>query len=85
MKILETSKFQRLRKKIREEAEKQALKAALLDILENPDAGKKLKGEFASLRSYPYSSRGQFRWLIYRWEKDLIVFYPFGPRGGIYQ
>jgi hypothetical protein len=85
MKILETSKFQRLRKKIREEAEKQALKAALLDILKNPETGKKLKGEFASLRSYPYSARGQSRRLIYRWEKDLIVFYSFGPQGGIYQ
>ena len=85
MKILETSKFQRLRKKIREGAEKQALKAALLNIPENPEAGKKLKGEFASLRSYSYSARGQSRRLIYRWETDLIVFYSFGPRGGIYQ
>jgi len=85
MKILETSKFQRLRKKIREEAERNSLKEALTEVEKNPEAGKKLKGEFAPLRSFPYTVKGQARRLVYRREKDMIVFFSFGPRGGIYR
>jgi mRNA-degrading endonuclease RelE of RelBE toxin-antitoxin system len=85
MKILETSKFQRLRKKIREEDERNSLKEALLEVEKNPEAGKKLKGEFALLRSYPYTVKGQARRVVYRWEKDTIIFFSFGPRGGIYK
>ena len=85
MKILETSKFQRLRIKIREEAERNSLKEALLEVEKNPEAGKKLKGEFALLRSYPYTVKGQALRLVCRWEKDMIVFFSFGPRGGIYK
>lgn len=85
MKILETSKFERLRKTIREEAERSSLRKAVSEIAKNPEAGKKLKGEFSSLRSYPYTVKGQARRLIYRWEKDTIVLFSFGPRGGIYK
>jgi len=85
MRILETSKFQRLRKKIREEKERNSLREAILEIQKNPEAGKKLKGEFALLRSYPYAVKGQARRLIYRWERDLIVLFSFGPRGGVYK
>ena len=85
MKILETSKFQRLRKKTREEAERNSLKEALMEVEKNPEAGKKLKGEFALLRSYPYTVKGQARRLVYRWEKDLLILFSFGPRGGIYK
>ena len=83
MKILETSKFQRLRKKIREEAERNSLKEVVMEVEKNPEDGKKLKGDFALLRSYPYTVKGQARRLVYRWEKDLIVFFSFGPREGI--
>jgi len=85
MRILETSKFQRLRKKTREEAERSSLREAIRQIEKNPEAGKKLKGEFAPLRSYPYAVKGQARRLVYRWEKDLLVLFSFGPRGGIYK
>ena len=85
MKTLETSKFQRLRKKIREEAERNSLKEALMEVEKNPEAGKKLKGEFALLRSYQYAVKGQARRLVYRLEKDLIIFFSFGPREGIYK
>jgi mRNA-degrading endonuclease RelE of RelBE toxin-antitoxin system len=85
MKICETSKFQRQRKKIREEAERNSLKEAVSEVEKNPEAGKKLKGEFALLRSYAYTVKGQDRRLVYRWEKDMIVFFSFGPRGGIYK
>jgi len=85
MRILETSKFQRQRKKIRAEAERNSLKEAVMEVRKNPDAGKKLKGEFALLRSYAYTVKGQARRLVYRWEKDTIVFFSFGPRGGIYE
>jgi len=85
MKILETSKFERLRKKIREETERNSLKEALLKVEKNPEAGKKLKGEFSLLRSYPYTVKGQARRLVYRWEKDTIILFSFGPRGGIYK
>jgi ParE-like toxin of type II bacterial toxin-antitoxin system len=85
MKILETSKFQRLRKKVREEAERSFLREAIRQIEKNPEAGKKLKGEFASLRSYPYTAKGQARRLIYKWEKDRLTPFSFGPREGVYK
>jgi len=85
MKILETSKFQKLRKKIREDAERNSLKAAIMEVEKNPLAGKKLKGEFVLLRSYQYAVKGQARRLVYRLEKDLIILFSFGPREGIYK
>jgi mRNA-degrading endonuclease RelE of RelBE toxin-antitoxin system len=85
MKILETSKFQKLRKRIRGEAERIALKEALAEVEKNPNAGKKLKGEFAQLRSFSYAVEGQPRRLIYKWEKDAIILFSFGPRQGIYK
>jgi len=85
MKILETSKFQRLRKKIRQDAERTSLKEAVREVEMNPAAGKKLKGEFAHLRAHPYTVKGQARRLVYAWEKDTLVLFSFGPRGGIYK
>ena len=85
MKLLETSKFSKLRKKIRDEAESAALKSAIQIILKDPQAGKKLKGEFEHLRSFSFEARGQARRLIYHWEKDTIVLFSFGPRQGIYK
>ncbi len=85
MKILETSKFQRLRKKLREEVERSSLKEAISVVENNPLAGKKMKGEFALLRSYSYSVSGQPRRLVYRLEKDAIILFSFGPREGIYK
>jgi len=84
MKLVETAKFQKLRKKIREDSERTALRRAIEEIIEAPQSGKKLKGEFADLRSYGYSVKGQARRLIYRWEDDSLVLFSFGPRQGIY-
>ena len=85
MKLLETSKFSKLRKKIRDEAESVALKSAIMEILKDPQIGKKLKGELGHLRSYSYTARGQTRRLIYHCEKDALVLFSFGPRQGIYK
>ena len=85
MKILETSKFQRLRKKIKADAERSSLREAIAEIEKEPAAGRKLKGEFAPLKSYPYTSQGQARRLVYRWDKDRVVLLSFGPREGIYK
>ena len=85
MKLFEIPKFQKLRKKLKDEAEKGALRDAVIGILENPEIGKKLMGEFRDLRSFRYSVRGQARRLIYRHEKDSIVLFSFGPRQGIYK
>jgi mRNA-degrading endonuclease RelE of RelBE toxin-antitoxin system len=85
MKILETSKFQRLRKRVKGDEERSALKQAVAEVGINPSSGKKLKGEFAPLRSFAYTVDGQPRRLIYRWEKDVIVLFSFGPRQGIYK
>jgi len=51
-----------------------------MDVEKNPQAGEKLKGEFALLRSYQYTVKGQARRLVYRLEKDLIILFSFGPR-----
>ncbi len=85
MRLLETSKFHKLQKKLLDETEKEALKAAIIEIEKAPQVGKKLKGGFAELRSYGYSVRGQARRLIYRWEGDSLILYSFGPRQGIYK
>jgi len=85
MKILETAKFAKLRKRLNEDAEKSALKSAILAIMENPISGKKLKGEFSDLRSFRYTVSGQARRLIYLWGNDTLVLFSFGPRQGIYR
>lgn len=85
MRLVETSKFKKSRKKIKERLERDGLKEAILNILDNPAAGKKLKGEFRELRSFSYTVKGQERRLIYKHEKDDFVLLSFGPREGIYR
>ena len=85
MRLLETSKFQKLRKKLKDEEERNALKQAVLQVLEDPEAGKKLKGEFRDLRVFRFAVRGQAGRLIYRSDKDAVVLFSFGPRQGIYK
>lgn len=85
MRLVETSKFKKLRKKIKESHEKEALMQAVSKILESPDAEKPLKGEFKELRSYSYTTKGQNRRLIYRRGEGIIVLLSFGPREGIYK
>ena len=84
MRIYETPKFQRLRKKIRREEEKQALKRAIAVIAATPLAGKKLKGELQDYRSFPYTAAGQERRLIYQVQEAALYLLSFGPREGIY-
>lgn len=83
--LLETAKFARLRKKVRDEIEREELKAAVLAIFTQPEIGKKLKGELGDLRSHAFSVRGQARRLSYQWDKETITLYSFGPRQGIYK
>ena len=85
MRLVETSKFKKLRKKIKEKHEKEALKQAVSKILEGSDVGKPLKGEFKELRFFSYTTKGQNRRLIYRKDEDTIVLFSFGPREGIYK
>ena len=85
MKLVETAKFKRLRKRIKETHEKAALKNAINKIMENPKAGKILKGEFKDLKSFKYTVKGQNKRLIYKTEKDFLVLFSFGPREGIYK
>ena len=85
MRLVETSKFKRLRKKLRQEPEKTELKNAIKGIMEYPYSGKKLKGELRELLSVSYSVKGQIRRLIYKAEKDTIILFSFGPREGIYK
>jgi len=85
MKLIETAKFKKLRKKIKSSHEKEVLKEAIIKIMEDPEAGKLLKGEFRELRSFRYTVKGQSRRLIYKIEKDTLVLFSFGPREGIYK
>jgi hypothetical protein len=84
LQIYETPKFHRLRKKLRSETEKQALKAAIKTLAADPLAGKKLKGEFKEFRSYSHTVAGQERRLIYRANLSALYLLAFGPREGIY-
>ena len=85
MRLVEASKFKKQRKKIKEIQEKDALRTAIARLMENPEDGKKLKGEFKDLRSFSYTMKGQSRRLIYRMEKDALVLLSFGLREGSYR
>lgn len=85
MKIYETAKFKRLRKKLRSSLEREALKQAIARVAANPQAGKPLKGEFKDLWRYPYTVSGQERRLIRQPETDCLYLLAFGPREGIYK
>ena len=85
MKLFEASKFKRMRKKIKSEKEKEALKKAILTVMKNPLEGKKLKGEFKNLRCYRYSAQRQERRLVYKVEAGTLYLLSFGPREGIYR
>ena len=85
MKLLETSKFAKLRKRLRDEDERAALKAAVGEILDDPQIGKKLKGELAHLRSHRFTVRGQACRVIYHSDGDIITLFSFGPRQGIHK
>ena len=80
MRLVETTKFKRQRKKIKESYEKKALTQAVSKILDNPDLGKHLKGEFKDLLSFSYTAKGQNRRLIYKKDKEAVVLMSFGPR-----
>lgn len=85
MRLVETSTFKKLRKKIKSPHEKAALKKAVAKIMDDPEAGKFLKGEFRDLRSFRYSVKGQSKRLIYRTDKTTVVLFSFGPGEGIYK
>jgi hypothetical protein len=85
LKLYETAKFQKQRKRPRSDSEKLALKEAIRSIAEAPLLGKKLKGEFKDLRSLRYFAEGQERRLICRREEDALYLLSFGPREGIYK
>ena len=73
MKLAETSKFKKLRKRIVSAHEKAALKKAVAKVMDDPEAGKLPKGEFRDLRSFRYSVKGQSKRLIYKTDaKNLI-------------
>jgi len=85
LKIYETAKFKRLRKKLRSALEREALKKAIAAVAANPRAGKTLKGEFKDLWRYSYAVSGQERRLIYQPGQDCLYLLSFGPREGIYK
>lgn len=85
MKVYETGKFKKLRNKLRSDIEKKSLKKAILEVVENPLGGKKLKGELKDFRRHRYSVGGQGRRLIYKIEGETIYLLSFGPRGGVYK
>jgi len=85
LQIYETTKFLRLREKLKSVAERDGLKAAVQAVAKEPTSGKKLKGEFKEFRSFRYAVQGQARRLIYHWEGARLTLLAFGPREGIYK
>jgi mRNA-degrading endonuclease RelE of RelBE toxin-antitoxin system len=83
--LFETSKFQKLRKKLKDKDERAALREAVLHAIEDPESGKRLKGEFQDLRSLRFSVRGQALRLIYKCDGDKVILFSFGPRQGVYK
>jgi mRNA interferase RelE/StbE len=60
---------------------KRKVRAALKQILSNPNEGQSLKGELAGLRSFRVS---RFR-IIYRIQKNHVELVAIGPRKRIYE
>lgn len=85
MKVYETSRFKKLREKLRSDVEREALRKAIDDVLKDPFGSKKLKGEFKELRRHKYSVHGHEQRLIFKVEGDAIYLLSFGPREGIYK
>ena len=85
MRLLETAKFKKQREKLRSELERQALRRAIGEIMENTQAGKKLKGELSQYRSLRFSAGPLSQRLIYQTDADAIILISFGPRQGIYK
>jgi Txe/YoeB family toxin of Txe-Axe toxin-antitoxin module len=85
LKIYETPKFQKQRKKLRSDSERKALIEAVRSIAEDPSRGKKLKGEFRDLRTFKYFAGGQERRLIYKVDANAVYLLSFGPREGLYK
>jgi mRNA-degrading endonuclease RelE of RelBE toxin-antitoxin system len=85
MRLLETAKFRKQREKLRSDMERQALKKAVGEVLENPLVGKKLKGEISTFRSLRFSAGTLSQRLIYQFEPDSIILISFGPRQWIYK
>ena len=80
MQNFETAKFQKLRKRLKSELHKKALKNAVESVIDSPEAGKVLKGELRDLRSIRYAVHGQSFRLIYKVENDSLILLSFGPR-----
>jgi len=85
MRLLETAKFKKQREKLRSEMERQALKKAISEVVDDPLAGKKLKGELSPFRSMRFSAGSLSQRLIYQLESDSIILISFGPRQGVYK
>jgi len=85
MRLLETAKFKKQREKLSSDLERQALKKAVSQVMDNPLAGKKLKGELSPFRSFRFSAGSLSQRLIYQLESDSIILISFGPRQGIYK
>jgi mRNA-degrading endonuclease RelE of RelBE toxin-antitoxin system len=79
MRLLETAKFKKQREKLRSDLERQALKKAVSEVMENPLAGKKLKGELSQFRSLRFAAGSLSQRLIYQFESDAIILISFGP------
>jgi len=57
------------------------LRAALDNISANPEVGKRLRGEFAGLRSWRV---GSYR-IIYQYSQDTIMIVTLGHRAAVYR
>jgi len=85
LRIFETTKFKRLRKKLRSAKEREALRQAIAAVAAKPRSGKQLKGEFKELWRFSCTVAGQERRLIYKAEPDCLYLLSFGPREGVYK
>ncbi len=82
LRIYETPKFQKQRKKLRSDLEKTALRETIRSVAQDPSMGKKLKGEFKDLRSLRYFAEGQEKRIICKVQEDLIYLLSFSALYG---
>lgn len=82
MRIIETAKFRKQRGWLHSEEEKESLKKAILQIIADPAAGKKLNGTLVSFQSHRCAIAGQPQRLIYGNAADTLILFSLGPRHG---
>lgn len=86
MQVKQTRRFQKAVKKLHPN-QKQALDAAIKQLIQTPDLGELKKGDLAEVRVYKFKMQNQLTLLAYRWMNDVpcLLMLSLGSHGNFYR